>query len=117
MSSSSECLFCKIAEGNTPARIAWQDDLTVAFHDINPQAPRHVLIIPRAHIATLDDLRDQDEKLAGHLLVVASKLARQLGDAATGYRVVANCGAGAGQSVFHVHLHLLGGRPMGWPPG
>jgi histidine triad (HIT) family protein len=113
----SECLFCKIAEGKIPAKLAYQDDTYVAFHDINPQAPTHFLIIPRRHIATLNDLTPEDEVLVGGMFVLAQKLAKQMGIADFGYRTVMNCNAGAGQSVFHIHLHVLGGRAMAWPPG
>lgn len=113
----TDCLFCKIASGAIPAKLAYQDDAFVAFHDINPQAPTHLLVIPRRHIATLNDVTPADAELVGGMLLVAQKLARELGIADFGYRTVFNCNAGAGQSVFHVHLHLLGGRAMAWPPG
>ena len=108
----SDCLFCKIAGGEIPAKKAYEDEDFVAFHDINPQAPTHVLVIPRRHISTLDEAGADDQTLLGRLLLVCQRLAREQGIAA-GYRVVNNCGATAGQSVFHVHFHLLGGRPMG----
>lgn len=113
----SDCLFCKIAEGKIPAKLAYQDENYVAFHDINPQAPTHVLIIPRRHVATLNDLTAGDNDLVGGMFLVAQKLAAELGIAESGYRCVFNCNAGAGQSVFHIHMHVLGGRAMGWPPG
>ena len=112
----SDCLFCKIAEGEIPSKKVYEDDEFFAFHDISPQAPTHVLVIPRRHVASLDQADEGDEALLGRLLLVCRRLARELG-IASGYRVVNNCGAPAGQSVFHVHFHLLGGRPMGWPPG
>jgi len=112
----SDCLFCKIAGGEIPSKKVYEDDEFFAFHDISPQAPTHVLVIPRRHIASLEDAAADDEALLGRLLLVCRRLARELG-IETGYRVVNNCGAPAGQSVFHVHFHLLGGRPMGWPPG
>ena len=112
----SDCLFCKIVAGEIPARKAYEDDDLIAFHDITPQAPVHVLIIPRRHIASLDEASEEDGALLGRTLLVARDLARELGVEGR-YRVVNNCGASAGQSVFHVHFHLLGGRPMGWPPG
>jgi len=112
----SDCLFCKIAGGEIPSKKVYEDDEFFAFHDINPQAPTHVLVIPRRHIASLEDVAADDEALLGRLLLVCRRLARELG-IETGYRVVNNCGAPAGQSVFHIHFHLLGGRPMGWPPG
>lgn len=113
----SDCLFCRIATKEIPAKIAYEDDALVAFHDINPQAPVHVVIIPRRHLARVSDLAADDAPLAGRLVVAANHLAKTLGIAEAGYRLVINCNAQAGQSVFHLHLHLLGGRPMRWPPG
>jgi len=112
-----DCLFCKIANGEIPAQIIYRDDLIVAFDDINPQAPQHKIIIPQKHIATLNELRGEDSELIGHMVQSAVMLAKQLNIAHDGYRVLFNCNAGAGQSVFHIHLHLLGGRRMNWPPG
>jgi histidine triad (HIT) family protein len=112
----SDCIFCKIAAGEIPAKIAYQDPDLVAFHDLNPQAPVHVLVIPRKHLASSNDLPGE-EALAGRIWNRIPEIAGQLGVRDTGYRVVSNCGAPAGQSVFHLHFHLLGGRPMGWPPG
>jgi len=117
MAPSSDCLFCRIMAGEISAKVVHQDEQVVAFEDINPQAPRHTLICPRKHMATLNDIGAGDEQLIGHAVRVASMLARRQGDAEAGYRLVANCQAGAGQSVFHVHIHLLGGRPFSWPPG
>lgn len=114
---SADCLFCKIAAGEIPAKIVYQDDLVVAFHDIEPQAPQHVLLIPRHHIATLLDLTMVDLTLIGHIHLVAGKIARQLGIADDGFRLVNNCNAAGGQVVWHLHFHLLGGRRMNWPPG
>ncbi|MFT3741229.1 MAG: histidine triad nucleotide-binding protein [Gammaproteobacteria bacterium] len=111
------CLFCKIIQKEIPATIIWEDDQIIAFDDIYPRAPQHKLIIPRKHIATLNDLTPEDTQLAGHLLMTAQALAKQLGIAEPGYRVVMNCNAGAGQVVYHIHLHLLGGRSLQWPPG
>jgi len=111
------CLFCKIAAGEIPSKIAFQDDMLVAFHDVNPQAPVHVLIVPRKHIATLNDLAADDAAIVGAMQHRAALLAKELGVADRGYRTVFNCNAEAGQSVFHIHLHVLGGRPMAWPPG
>jgi len=111
------CLFCDIASGTIPSRRVHDDERCVAFEDIGPQAPTHLLVVPREHLATLNDATEQHEALLGHLLRVASELARNRGLAEDGYRVVVNCGEGAGQSVFHLHLHLLGGRRLGWPPG
>jgi histidine triad (HIT) family protein len=115
--SENNCLFCRILAGEIPSTKVYEDDLSLAFRDINPQAPTHVLIIPKKHIASLNELSKDDRELMGHLTLVASKLADQFGVAASGYRTVVNTGAGAGQSVWHIHVHLLGGRPLGWPPG
>jgi len=112
----SDCLFCKIAAGEIPSKLAYQDDALIAFHDINPQAPVHILIVPRKHIASLDDATDGDRELLGRVLLTARQLADDHGIAGA-YRVVNNCGESAGQSVFHIHFHLVGGRAMGWPPG
>ncbi len=112
----SDCLFCKIAAGEISADTIYEDDEIVAFHDASPQAPVHVLVIPRKHLDTLDDAEEGDRALLGQLLLVTKRIAGELGVAA-GYRVVNNCGESAGQSVFHVHFHLLGGRVMDWPPG
>ena len=109
-------LFLKIIEKKIPAKIAYEDDRCVAFHDINPQAPTHVLIVPRKVIPTHEDIKEEDRDLLGHLHLVAVKLARQLG-LKDGYRLVLNCKEQAGQTVPHLHLHLLGGRAMKWPPG
>ena len=111
------CLFCRIIAGDIPSKIAYQDDAMVAFHDVNPQAPVHVLVVPRKHIATLNDVTPEDEALIGRMQTRAAALAGELGIAERGYRTVFNCNSEAGQSVFHIHLHLLGGRPMAWPPG
>jgi histidine triad (HIT) family protein len=111
------CLFCKIAGKEIPARIIHEDDLAVAFEDVNPQAPVHFLIIPKKHIATVLDLGAQDDALMGHLYRLAAQLAAQKGIAQSGFRTLVNCNRDAGQSVFHIHLHVLGGRPMAWPPG
>lgn len=113
----SECIFCKIAEGGIPAEVVYETPEVVAFRDLNPQAPTHVLVIPRKHISTTNDLTEADAHLVGKLYLAAKEIAAAEGIAETGYRTVVNCNAGAGQTVFHIHLHLLGGRPMGWPPG
>jgi histidine triad (HIT) family protein len=113
----SDCLFCRIAAGEIPASIVHQDDRIVVFNDINPQAPLHVLLVPRRHIATLNDLTDGDDALVGELIRRAGLLARERGYGESGYRTVFNCQAAAGQSVFHIHLHLLAGRRLAWPPG
>jgi histidine triad (HIT) family protein len=112
-----DCLFCKIVSGEIPARIVHEDEDCVAFRDINPQAPTHVLVVPRRHIATINDLTPADAVLPGRMMLAAQKIARDEGVDKAGYRLVFNCNAGAGQSVFHVHLHLLGGRDFSWPPG
>lgn len=112
-----DCLFCKIVAGEIPAKVIYQDDTVIAFDDINPQAPYHKLIIPRQHIATLNDLKPADSGLIGYMVQTGKKLANELGIAEEGYRLVMNCNAGAGQTVFHIHVHLLGGRRMNWPPG
>ena len=112
-----DCLFCKIIEGKIPANIIYRDDLIVAFDDINPQAPHHKVLVPQKHIATLNDLHGEDNELMGHMIQSAALLAKQLNIADEGYRLIFNCNALAGQSVFHLHLHLLGGRRMSWPPG
>lgn len=113
----SNCLFCRIAAGEIPAKLIYQDEDVLAFHDINPQAPLHALIIPRKHIATINDLQADDAALVGQLFLVAKQIAAEQGYDEDGYRVVMNCGVQAGQSVFHIHLHLLAGRPLKWPPG
>ncbi len=111
-----DCLFCKIVLGDVPAQKLLEDDDVIAFKDIHPQAPVHVLVISRRHCASLDDADPQDAALLGRMLLAARRLAGELGIAGR-YRIVNNCGAAAGQSVFHIHFHLLGGRSMGWPPG
>lgn len=115
--TDSSCLFCKIIAGDVPADFVYRDDKCAAIRDINPQAPMHVLIIPHEHLESLDDASQKDEALLGHLLRVSARLANDAGHAESGYRTVINNGAGAGQSVFHLHVHVLGGRPMAWPPG
>ncbi len=109
-------LFEKIADGDVPADMVYEDDLCFAFRDINPQAPTHILIVPRKPIPSMDDLTREDEPLVGHLFIVAKELAAREG-LRSGYRTVFNCGPAAGQTVDHLHLHLLGGRNMAWPPG
>jgi histidine triad (HIT) family protein len=115
--SDTNCLFCRIVAGEIPSKKVHEDDLSLAFHDISPQAPTHLLIIPKKHVASLNEASQDDQALLGRLTLVASKLAGQFGLATDGYRIVINTGSGAGQSVWHIHLHLLGGRPLGWPPG
>ncbi len=111
------CIFCKIASGEMNARVLYKDDTVLAFEDISPQAPIHYLIIPQQHIATINDLQDGDENLIGRMVFLAKKLAEEESLAEIGYRLVFNCNRSAGQEVFHIHLHLLGGRTMQWPPG
>jgi histidine triad (HIT) family protein len=111
------CLFCKIAGGQIPSKIVYQDEDVVAFEDINPQAPYHILLIPRRHIASMSNLTVEDGPLLGILFAVAAKLTHKLGIDETGYRFVTNVGPNAGQAVFHLHFHLLGGRKFSWPPG
>ena len=113
----ADCLFCKIVPGDIPGSIVYRDEHLVAFKDINPQAPLHALIVPRRHIATLNDLVGEDDDLVGEMVRRAAAIAREHGYADRGYRTVFNCNAEAGQSVFHIHLHVLGGRAMSWPPG
>lgn len=112
-----DCLFCKIADGRIPGKIVYQDQDVVAFADINPQAPQHVLFIPRQHIADMAQLSTQDGDLLSKIFTAAASVARDLGLEERGYRFVTNVGPDAGQSVFHLHFHLLGGRKLGWPPG
>lgn len=113
----SDCIFCKMVNGEIVPDTVFADDSVLAFRDINPQAPLHVLIVPREHIATLNDLDAGHAGLVGRMYLAAQRIAREEGYAERGYRTVINCNEEAGQSVFHVHLHLLAGRPMGWPPG
>lgn len=113
----NDCLFCSILNGEIPSDKVYEDELAYAFRDIVPQAPTHILIVPREHIESLNDAAPGDEALLGHLLRLASKIANQQGIAENGFRAVVNTGAESGQSVWHLHLHLLGGRPMNWPPG
>ncbi len=113
----SDCLFCKISEGSIPSEMVFNSDTLFAIKDINPQAPTHILIIPRSHLATLLDVEEKDHMMMGSVITVANQLAVERGLDKSGYRLVINCGAGAGQSVFHIHFHLLGGRALNWPPG
>jgi histidine triad (HIT) family protein len=115
--SEQDCIFCRVVVGGIPADIIYSDERAVAFRDINPQAPVHALVIPREHVASLDDAAGRDEGALGHLLRVAARVAGEQGLSESGYRTVINTGAGAGQSVFHLHLHVIGGRPLRWPPG
>jgi histidine triad (HIT) family protein len=111
------CLFCRILAGDIPGKFLYQDDRLVVLQDINPQAPLHVLVIPRKHVATLNDLSQEDDGLMGEMLRRAAIVAREHGVGDSGYRAVFNCNREAGQTVFHIHLHVLGGRSLGWPPG
>lgn len=112
-----DCLFCKIINKSIPATIVYETELLIAFSDIRPQAPHHILIVPKRHIATLNDITIADKTLIGDMYLAASKIAVDLGIAESGYRTVFNCNAAGGQEVYHIHLHLLGGRQMTWPPG
>lgn len=114
---AEECLFCRIASGELESSIVYEDDSCVAFRDINPQAPTHILVIPRKHIAGMGEFEDSDRDLLGHLMLVGAEVARIEGIADDGYRTVINWGRDSGMEVPHLHLHLLGGRAMSWPPG
>jgi len=113
----AECLFCGIAAGDVPADKVYEDDCVVAFKDVNPQAPVHVLLIPKEHVPSLNEAGEGRRGLLGRLVETATRLAADLGIASSGYRLVVNCGSGAGQTVDHLHFHLLGGRALSWPPG
>lgn len=113
----TDCVFCKIVAGQIPAKLLYQDEHLTAFHDINPQAPVHVLIIPNRHVESLASLGAEDAEAAGRLLAIAHQLAQATGVDQSGYRVVFNVGPDAGMAVYHLHAHLLGGRRLGWPPG
>lgn len=115
--NDNDCLFCKMSAGDIPIDIVYENEDVIGFRDINPQAPTHVLIIPRKHIATINDLVDDDAVEVGKLFLAAREIAQNEGIAEAGYRVTMNCNEAAGQTVFHLHLHLLGGRKMNWPPG
>jgi len=113
----SDCIFCKIAAGEIPATRVFEDDVCIAFNDLSPQAPKHILIIPRDHVDSLDTARSNDKETLGHLLLTAAEIAREKGFAEDGYRVVINTNSDGGQTVFHLHVHLLAGRPFVFPPG
>ena len=113
----SDCLFCKMVAGEIQPDVVFEDDEVLAFRDVNPQAPMHVLVIPKTHIATVNDLTPENAALVGKLYLAAQQIAADEGVAEPGYRMVMNCNPEAGQSVYHIHLHVLGGRPMSWPPG
>ena len=113
----SDCLFCKILDGEIPCDRVYEDDHVIAFRDMNPQAPTHILVIPRKHISTVNDLTADDKNIVGEMMLAAQAIAKQEGIEESGYRLIMNCNEGAGQTVFHIHLHILGGRRMNWPPG
>ena len=113
----SECIFCRIIQKQIPARIVYEDESVVAFEDINPQAPVHILVIPKKHIPTALDIGPEDHSLIGHIFTTAGNIARERGIADSGFRLVMNTNPDSGQEVYHIHLHMLGGRPMHWPPG
>ncbi|MGE5299359.1 MAG: histidine triad nucleotide-binding protein [Acidobacteriota bacterium] len=113
----SDCLFCRIIAKKTPAKIIYDDEDVTAFEDVNPQAPVHTLIVPKKHLSTTLDITEEDNELIGRLFMVANRVAMEKGIAERGFRLVMNTNPEAGQSVYHIHLHLLGGRPMHWPPG
>jgi histidine triad (HIT) family protein len=117
MSLDPNCIFCRIIEKKIPSKIVYEDALAAAFEDVNPQAPVHTLIVPKQHIPDIHSMAEGDKELVGHLFLVAKKIAADRGLETRGYRMVINNGAGAGQSVFHIHLHLLSGRRFSWPPG
>ena len=112
-----DCLFCKIINGDIPADIVYQDDDVLGFKDVNPQAPQHILFIPKKHIATANDIDPEDAELIGKLYLAAQQVAKENNFAEQGYRLVMNCNEGAGQTVFHIHLHVMAGRALSWPPG
>ena len=112
-----DCLFCKIAAGEIPSTKVYEDDLVYGFLDIDPQAPTHIILIPKTHIASANDLNDENAGVVGHIFAVAANLAKEKGFAEAGYRIVNNCGADGGQTVGHLHFHVLAGRNLGWPPG
>jgi histidine triad (HIT) family protein len=116
-STMSDCLFCRIVRRESPASIVYEDERVLAFNDINPQAPTHVLLVPKRHIGSLNELNEDDDTIVGELVRRAADIARTRGISERGFRVVFNTNRDAGQSVFHIHLHLLGGRGMRWPPG
>ncbi len=115
--SEQRCLFCRIIAKEIPAKIVHEDDDVIAFEDINPQAPTHILVIPRRHIASTDEMTSSDTETVGRVVLVGAEIARKLRLESGGYRLVSNCGEAAGQTVFHIHFHLLGGRAFSWPPG
>jgi len=113
----TECLFCKVRDGEIPADMVYENDAVIAFRDVNPQAPTHILIVPKKHIATVNDLDEADAPVTGEMYLAAKRIATSEGIDEDGYRLVVNCNSCAGQTVFHIHMHMLGGRAMTWPPG
>ncbi|GIX40575.1 MAG: histidine triad nucleotide-binding protein [Leptospiraceae bacterium] len=114
---AENCIFCKIIKKEIRSQIVYEDEDTIAFHDINPQAPVHILVIPKKHIPSLAEVHENDKDILGKLLLTASKVAKKLAISEDGYRVVVNTNRDAQQTVFHIHVHVIGGRPMSWPPG
>ncbi len=112
-----DCIFCKIAAGQIPSKKVYEDDLVLAFHDIAPQAPLHILIIPKKHFSTILEIENSDKEIIGHIFLIANKIAKDMGFHKKGFRIVVNCNSDGGQTVFHLHFHLLAGRMMHWPPG
>ncbi|MBE7029759.1 MAG: histidine triad nucleotide-binding protein [Ruminococcaceae bacterium] len=112
-----DCLFCKIINGEIPSQKVYEDEFVYAFNDISPTAPVHVLIIPKKHISTINDIEETDIELIGKIFIAAKKIAKQLNIAEDGYRIISNCNKNAGQTVFHIHFHLIAGRELGWPAG
>lgn len=112
-----DCIFCKIINGDIPCEKVYEDDLVLSFKDISPEAPSHVLIIPKKHISSLNEVTDEEAKIIAHVFIVAKEIVKKLGIDKTGYRIVSNCGEHGGQTVPHIHFHLLGGRSLQWPPG
>lgn len=115
--TQNDCIFCRIIEGSIPSKKVYEDECCLAFHDIRPQAPTHLMIIPKKHIPTINDITEDDKPLLGHLVLIAKKLAKEMNIDESGYRLIYNINQAGGQEVFHIHLHLLGGRQMAWPPG
>ncbi len=115
--AENDCLFCKIIAGEIPSAKVYEDDMVYAFRDISPEAPVHVLIVPKVHITSANDLNDENAAVVGHIFAVAAKIAKAEGIADSGYRIVNNCGEDGGQTVKHLHFHMLGGRSLSWPPG
>ena len=113
----ANCIFCKIANGEIPAKKIYEDDMVLAFNDISPEAPVHILVIPKEHIQSVNDINEENSEVIAHIFMVINKLVRELNIAHTGYRIINNCGEEGGQTVNHIHFHVLGGRSLQWPPG